>query len=362
MCVCAGNISAGKSTLSRDLADALGYRLFLEPTVTNPYLEKYYAEPKKYALPMQMWLLKQRYVTFVAALREVLDDPDNRGIILDRSVFSDIVFGEKNFMDGNFSREGYDYYLELRRKMLASIPPPHVVLYLDVTAEECHRRIHHTRKRDCEDGIPLAYLQGLDDCYKRFLDAMTDTGAAVLSVDWNKFGDVADVAAAVAKIPTPAVDEWLSAAAAELVRCPDAVKANMSLGYTPEEARGSDVDAADPELVTAAESAATPLVTPARGGKSVPPPSGSPGASRASSVTSESEASTDFCDEPSVDIDEEAASGAPVAGAGAAAKAAPVTAASEEAAAAATAAAAASTAVGEEAQARFSLRDALLMV
>ena len=56
--------------MCRELAKELGYELYLEPTVCNPYLEKFYAEPKKYALPMQLWLLKQRYLTLVNALRK----------------------------------------------------------------------------------------------------------------------------------------------------------------------------------------------------------------------------------------------------------------------------------------------------
>jgi deoxyadenosine/deoxycytidine kinase len=43
-------------------------------------------------------------------------------------IFSDIVFAEKNFMDGNFSKEGFEYYLRLRAQMLALLPVPHVVL------------------------------------------------------------------------------------------------------------------------------------------------------------------------------------------------------------------------------------------
>lgn len=62
-------------------------------------------------------------------------------------IFSDIVFAEKNYMDENFSREGYDFYLELRNQMLSLLPVPHVVLYLDVSPEECYNRIHKLRKR-----------------------------------------------------------------------------------------------------------------------------------------------------------------------------------------------------------------------
>lgn len=49
-----GNISAGKSTLTKELAAALGCRVFLEPTSTNPFLADFYRDPKKYALRMQV--------------------------------------------------------------------------------------------------------------------------------------------------------------------------------------------------------------------------------------------------------------------------------------------------------------------
>lgn len=55
--------------------------------VENPFLEPYYKEPKKYALPMQIWLLKQRFVTYVRALKYSLDAAAHlKGVILDRSV------------------------------------------------------------------------------------------------------------------------------------------------------------------------------------------------------------------------------------------------------------------------------------
>ena len=64
-----------------------------------------------------------------------------------RQIFSDIVFAEKNFVDANFSKEGFEYYLRLRAQMLALLPTPHIVLYLDVSPEECYSRIHQLRKR-----------------------------------------------------------------------------------------------------------------------------------------------------------------------------------------------------------------------
>jgi NADH dehydrogenase (ubiquinone) 1 alpha subcomplex subunit 10 len=126
-----GNISAGKSTLTRDLAAALGYRVFLEPTTTNPYLADFYRDPKRFALKMQIYLLRRwapkkclswrvrsggllpcccwwcvqmlfsltsgalfrRYRVYIAALKHIVSTGE--GVVLDRSIFSDWVFAEK---------------------------------------------------------------------------------------------------------------------------------------------------------------------------------------------------------------------------------------------------------------------------
>jgi len=68
MIIVEGNISAGKSTLADKLGKLMNFRVFLEPTNTNPYLAKFYEEPTKYALPMQIWLLRQRFRTYLQAM------------------------------------------------------------------------------------------------------------------------------------------------------------------------------------------------------------------------------------------------------------------------------------------------------
>jgi deoxyadenosine/deoxycytidine kinase len=52
--------------------------------------------------------------------------------------------------------------------LLSRVPLPDAVVFLDATAAVCHARIHGLRKRGCEAGIPLAYLEGLDECYAAF--------------------------------------------------------------------------------------------------------------------------------------------------------------------------------------------------
>eukprot|EP01116_Phalansterium_solitarium_P012802 TRINITY_DN2941_c0_g1_i1.p1 TRINITY_DN2941_c0_g1~~TRINITY_DN2941_c0_g1_i1.p1 ORF type:complete len:309 (+),score=51.91 TRINITY_DN2941_c0_g1_i1:224-1150(+) len=191
-----GNISAGKSTLSKEISDMLDYRLFLEPTISNPYLSRFYADPKRYALRMQMWLLKQRYYTYVSAWRHMMET--GQGAILDRSVFSDWVFAEKNRLDGNITEAGFRYYSTIRTTMLEQLPLPDVVLYLSVSPTECYRRVHRLRQRDAESGIPLDYLSGLNDCYDELVDNLGNQNVNVLRIDWNNFGESSAVGQQVA--------------------------------------------------------------------------------------------------------------------------------------------------------------------
>lgn len=180
-----GNIGVGKSTLSCQLARKLNYRVFLEPTTKNPYLEKFYKDPKRYALKLQLWIFKQRFRTYIAATKHVLQT--GQGVLLDRSVFSDRVFADVNFQQGTISLEGYEYYKDLKKKALQSVPVPHTTLYLDVSPETCHERIRR-RGRDYESGIPLEYLKGLDASYKKFLEEMRNVRSRVLEYNWTDFG------------------------------------------------------------------------------------------------------------------------------------------------------------------------------
>jgi NADH dehydrogenase (ubiquinone) 1 alpha subcomplex subunit 10 len=97
---------------------------------------------------MQLWLLTQRYYTYISALEHILET--GAGVILDRSVYSDWVFAERNRLDGNIPEDGFQLYLSLRKKMLERLPAPQVMIYLDVSPEECYRRVHNLRQRTCE--------------------------------------------------------------------------------------------------------------------------------------------------------------------------------------------------------------------
>jgi deoxyadenosine/deoxycytidine kinase len=106
---------------------------------------------------MQIWLLKQRFITYCQSLKFAYDNDDCNGVVLDRSIFADSVFAEKNFIDNNYSREGYDCYLELRKRLLAKLPLPDAIVYLNASAKTCADRVN-SRARNCESGAFFFYF------------------------------------------------------------------------------------------------------------------------------------------------------------------------------------------------------------
>lgn len=149
--------------------------------------------------------------------------------MLDRSIFSDWVFAEKNRLDGNIDTDGFFFYSQLRDQMLQDLPFPHLTIYLDVPPQLCHQRIHGLRCRaeEVDSGIPLEYLEGLHRCYQQFLAQMGGRGSHVVQLPWSSFGSAAQIVAAVAaSAPQPA---WDRAALQAIVASPAEVAGRTRL-------------------------------------------------------------------------------------------------------------------------------------
>lgn len=96
-------------------------------------MELYYGDAKTYGLKMQLWLLRQRFVMYARALKAL--ELGAKGVVLDRSIMSDVVFADKNLADGNISPEGYAAYWAVRTHLLSLVPMPGAVVYLDASAQ-----------------------------------------------------------------------------------------------------------------------------------------------------------------------------------------------------------------------------------
>ena len=191
----AGNICAGKSHMTR----ALGFPQFVEPGEgTNPWLPKFYSDPKRYGEVMQAYILRQRFLMLMDALKLVLQGHD---VYMDRQVWDDSVFVEANWKNGDYSQEGYEEYHELRNYLIEELQFPTAFVYLDVDVDECLRRNRQMRQNDCESGLTSTYLKLLEEGYKRVEFEAKQKQIPWFTLDWNHFGTLEKIIEAVEDCP-----------------------------------------------------------------------------------------------------------------------------------------------------------------
>lgn len=185
-----GIIGSGKSTLTEALCNELNLRSIMEPVETNPYLELFYQDPKKYAFPMQIELLHRRYALQQLAAYEALGEGGYRGAVLDRGLPGDRVFAKLHMLEGNIHDLEWGTYERAYNVMTCSLIPPSLLIFLDTEPEVAHARVKE-RNRAAEKDLPLDYLVKLR---RGYLDLMVEIesgdhawarGMDVKRVPWN---------------------------------------------------------------------------------------------------------------------------------------------------------------------------------
>ena len=108
-----GIIGAGKTTVTRKLADELNLRPLFEPVEANPYLDDFYKNPKEHAFAMQIELMAHRYAMQQLAAYEACLVGGYNGSILDRGLPGDRVFAKLHMKYGNMSELNWNTYQRL---------------------------------------------------------------------------------------------------------------------------------------------------------------------------------------------------------------------------------------------------------
>lgn len=190
-----GNIGAGKTTLSHILEKEFGFRGFYEPVDSNPYLQDFYEDPKRWAFPMQIEMLHRRYAIQQLAAFECTVYSDYHGAVIDRGLPGDRVFAKIHTDEGNISHREWDTYEKCYNIMTRSLTPPSLLIYLDVDPKECYYRARK-RARDQESGVEdqefYDYLFKLEKYYRSLIGQIEEgghswsAGIKVLEIDWNK--------------------------------------------------------------------------------------------------------------------------------------------------------------------------------
>lgn len=179
-----GNIGAGKTTFCENVSEIINYKVMYEPVTDNHYLEKFYEDPKRYALEMQFYLMSLRFKAHQEAILHIWTT--GQGVIVDRSIYGDDLFCKRNYLDGNISEEGYQNYNKMKEIMCQFLMVPQLTIYLDVRPENCLKRIK-MRNRDCEKQIPLEYLEGLEKLHSELLDELSLKGSKIFRLNWDSF-------------------------------------------------------------------------------------------------------------------------------------------------------------------------------
>ena len=174
-----GLIGAGKTTLAEALAKELDLPVFYEPVTDNAYLKDFYLDMKRYAFPMQIYLLNKRF----KQQQQIVWS--GTGGVQDRTIYEDSVFARMLCDAGFMEEREYKTYLELFQNMSNFMKKPNIIVHLDLTPEESLRRIQ-LRNRDCEQSISLEYLKALYTAYEDFVKDIAKI-IPVIKVDYQRF-------------------------------------------------------------------------------------------------------------------------------------------------------------------------------
>ena len=173
----AGNIGAGKSSLTRILSERYRLEPVYEAVDENPYLEDFYRDMRRYAFHSQMFFLATR-------LRQHLGQVNpGRRVIQDRTVYEDAaVFARQLHRQGVLDDRDHRSYRTMYEAIQAALRPPDLLLYLRADLPTLRRHIAQ-RGRGYEATIEDAYLQGLNELYEAWIDAYELSPVAVIPVD-----------------------------------------------------------------------------------------------------------------------------------------------------------------------------------
>lgn len=156
-----GNIGAGKTTLAHLLSKKLNARLILEEFADNPFLPKFYEDPKQYAFPLELFFMAERY----KQMKNRVQSAD----LFQSITVSDYLFTKcLLFAKVNLPEDEFKLYQKLFDIMSQQIVMPDVLIYLHAPVTKLQANIKK-RNRSYEQQIPDAYLQSIQETYQGYI-------------------------------------------------------------------------------------------------------------------------------------------------------------------------------------------------
>lgn len=169
-----GNIGSGKTSLARRIGDDYNAKLVLERFADNPFLPKFYADEDRYAFPLEMSFLADRYHQLTDDIAQF--DLFKNFIVSDYFIFKSLIFAQITL-----STEEFALYRKMFDIMYKDIAKPDVYVFLYQNTE---RLIHNIKKRgrDYEQNIQADYLEKIHKGYLSFIKSKEELNTLIIDV------------------------------------------------------------------------------------------------------------------------------------------------------------------------------------
>lgn len=159
----AGNIGAGKSSLTRLLAERFGWNPYFESVDDNPYLPDFYGDMSRWSFHLQIYFLANRFKHH----KRMTDSGES--VIQDRSIYEDAEIFARNLHDiGKMDDRDYSNYVSLFQVMTDYLKSPDLMIYLRASIDTLVKQISR-RGRSFEQGIQREYLEQLNKHYEDWI-------------------------------------------------------------------------------------------------------------------------------------------------------------------------------------------------
>ena len=179
----AGNIGAGKTTLTKLLAKHYNWKPHYESVEENPYLDDFYSEMERWSFNLQVFFLNSRFRQ-ILELRET-----GKKIIQDRTIYEDAhIFAPNLHAMGLMTNRDFQNYSSLFELMENLVTPPDLLIYLRSSIPTLVGQIHK-RGRDYENSISIDYLSRLNERYEAWVSTYTKGKLLIIDVDNLNFVD-----------------------------------------------------------------------------------------------------------------------------------------------------------------------------
>lgn len=169
-----GNIGAGKTTLSTKLAEDCNAKLVLERFADNPFLPKFYKDQSRYAFPLEMSFLADRYQQLSDDLAQF--DLFKDFVVADYHIFKSLIFAKVTLQEDEFRL--YKTMFDIIHK---EMPKPDLYVYLYQNTERLLENIKK-RGRSYEQEIPADYLEKINQGYLDYIKTQTDLNVLIIDV------------------------------------------------------------------------------------------------------------------------------------------------------------------------------------